>query len=189
VVRKMAARSLGMTLGFGNSDTEKAWLVGAFAPCNGFDGPVNLPIVHPLSQGGGSMNRLAGLNLRYQSLRSTIRQEQIQLTHLRKQDSKFFIRCCARTKGAKNAACNFIKPGWPIVPIAKSLSLGGRKLYFRRCSGVTSSPKLQLQLGVSLSRVGSSFLAMQANSGSLLRPIAINQAIHAISGSTVFKNT
>ena len=146
-----------MTLGFRNSDTEKTQLVGAFSPGNGFDGQVKLSVVHPLPQGGGNMNRLAGLNLTYQSLRTTIRQEQIQLTHLRKRNSKLRIRCSAVTKGPKNAPCNVIRPGWPKVAILKALSLGRRKLQLRRFAGNAPRPNLHLQPGVSFSRIGSSF--------------------------------
>jgi hypothetical protein len=104
------------------------------------------------------MNRLAGLNLRYQSLRSTIRQEQIQLTHLRKHDSRLFTCGGAGATSANNAAPNAIKAGWPIVPIAKNVRLGGRKLHIRCHAGITSRPKRQLQFGISLARIGSGFL-------------------------------
>jgi hypothetical protein len=164
--------------------------VGAFGPGNGFDGPFNLSIVQPLQQGGGNMNRLAGLNLRYQSLRSTIRQEQIQLTHLRKHDSRLFTRGGAGATSANNAGPNAIKAGWPIVPIAKNMGLGGRKLHIRCHAGITSRPKTAASVRHFARQDWQRFFgAIQANSGNLSRPIANNQAIQAISRSQTFQNT
>jgi hypothetical protein len=131
--------------------------VGALGLGNGFDDPVNLSIVHRLPQGGGNMNRIAGLNLRYQSLRSTIRQEQIQLTHLRKLDSKHFIRGSAGTTSAKNAACKEIRTGWPIVPMAKGLSLGARKGLNSYYASVCSRPNCISNSAFRFYRIGSKF--------------------------------
>jgi hypothetical protein len=178
-----------MMLGFCNPGTEKKGYVGVPDPGNGFDRPAKASIDPPLPKGEGNMNRLAGLNLTHQSLRSTIRQEQIQLTHLRKQDNNLFIRASAGTKGAKNTARNFIKPGWPIVPIAKSLSLVARKPRIRSCAGVTSRPKRHLQLGSSFSRIGKGFLGECKPTQKIFQANAINQAIQAISGSPIFENT
>jgi hypothetical protein len=146
-----------MTLGFQNFGTGKTWPLGAFGPGNGFDGPVNLSAVYPLPQAGGNMNRPPRLSLTYQSLRSTIRQEQIQLTHLHKHRRKLFVRDSVCTNGPKNAACKAIKPGWPIVPIAKSLSLAGRQFPIHSFASFFSRPKLCPKPGVSFSRIGRRF--------------------------------
>lgn len=143
-----------MTLGFRNPGTEEKGFVGALDPGNGFDRPVKPSIAHPLPKGEENMNRLAGLNLTHPSLRSTIRQEQIQLTRLRKQDNSLFNWCRAGTKSAKNAAGIAIKPGWPTVPIAKSLNLMRRKPQIRCHAGMASRSKRHIQLGISFSRTG-----------------------------------
>jgi hypothetical protein len=135
------------------------------------------------------MNRLARLNCTYQSLRTTIRQEQIQLTHLRKRGSKLFIRRRPITTVAKNVPCNVIKPVWPKVPMAGALSLSRRKLHIRRFPGNALPSELHLQPGVSFSRISSRFFGpCTTNPGNLSLPITVNQAIQSFSRAPIFES-